>query len=130
MPDNFSQSNSLAGVPQTAFSLRPLKKEDRQPEYDRPRSFRLGPGNVRCFQPSRSLRPRNKSRSLILIPAVRVKSGAGKQTTAPNKSFLANSEGRILKRHALGIVFRKPFLGGLLVRNDLQMGDAPHIPAV
>ena len=64
-----------------------------------------------------------------MIPAVRVKSGAGKQTTAPNKSFLANSEGRILKRHALGIVFRKPFLGGLLVGKDLQMVDVADILA-
>jgi hypothetical protein len=61
------------------FQLRPFKREDRQPEYDRPTAFRLGPGNVRCFQPSRSLRPRNKSRSLILIPALRVKSGTGKR---------------------------------------------------
>jgi hypothetical protein len=51
-----------------------------------------GPGNVRCFQPSRSLRPRNKSRSLTLIPALRVKSGTGKQTTAPSKSFIASSD--------------------------------------
>jgi hypothetical protein len=74
MPDIFSQSNSLAVDSRTAFSLRPFKKEDRQPEYDRPTAFRLGPGNVRCLQPSRSLRPRNKSRSLILIPALRVNS--------------------------------------------------------
>jgi hypothetical protein len=105
-----------------------LSKEDRQPEYDRPTAFRLGPGNVRCFQPSRSLRPRNKSRSLILIPALRVKSGTGKQTTAPSKSFLASSDDGVLERHALGIVFSKPFLGGLLVGNDLQMVDCRRHP--
>jgi hypothetical protein len=94
----------------------------------RPTAFRLGPGNVRCFQPSRSLRPRNKSRSLILIPALRVKSGTGKQTTAPSKSFLASSDDGVLERHALGIVFSKPFLGGLLVGNDLQMVDCRRHP--
>jgi hypothetical protein len=67
------------------FQLRPFKKEDRQPEYNRPTAFRLGPGNVRCFQPTRSQRLRNESRSLILIPALRVKSGTGKrdQLAAP-----------------------------------------------
>lgn len=37
------------------------------------RLFRLGPGNVRCLQPTRSLRIRNQSRSLSLMRAMQVK---------------------------------------------------------
>src|SRR6202047_769361 len=122
MPDNFSQSNSLAGVPQTAFSLRPFKREDRQPEYDRPTAFRLGPGNVRCFQPSRSLRPRNKSRSLILIPAPRVKSGTGRrdQLAAPLIAPLPAGHfteilNELAKRYA-----RKSYFSKLLFRTRMR----------
>jgi hypothetical protein len=36
------------------------------------RLFRLGPGNIRCFQPTRSLHIRNQSRSLGLMRAMQV----------------------------------------------------------
>jgi hypothetical protein len=62
-----------------------------------------------------------------LIPAPRVKSGTGKQTTKPNRSFLASSDHRILKRDAFGIVFLEPSFGGIFVGEDLEMVDVADI---